>query len=165
MYVVIGKIEAQGNNVSKLEACRIFDTDTKEVKDISITKIRKALKNGVRVVGFKIMYNIDATTKKGAVRSNVSRNNTAKFRWRNIPRLTGKGELINTEDAKYMTVIGWSGFAEMKKYHLIDWQGKETLINIEEFIEKVKAEEVNGVSYDSKYNKPLLSKELNEEYT
>lgn len=164
MYVVIGKIETKDGNKIKLDACRIIDTDTREVMDISIVKIRNALRNGVHVLGFKANYSLKATKENIKVHPEVARSGDSKFRWRNIPRLTGNGELVDAKDAKYMTVIGWHGFAEMKKYHLVDWQGKEVVLSLNEFIEKVQADEINGAAYDDKYNRPTINKELNNEF-
>ncbi|MFG6344657.1 MAG: hypothetical protein K1W35_13025 [Lachnospiraceae bacterium] len=163
MYIVIGKIETQDGNRTKLDACRIIDTDTREVKDISIVKIKNAIINGVQVIGFKAIHSVKANKDNVAIGTRVSKSQTSNFRWKKVPRLTGNGELIDIEDAKYITVIGWSGFAEMKTYYLINWQGKEIKLNLQELIKKVQADEVNGASYDTKYSRPVMNKELNKE--
>lgn len=163
MFIVIGKIEMKDGNKKKLDACRMFNTDTMEVQNISIGKIREAIRNGTHVLGFRTFYLVQTTIKDVNLKTTVTKDTTPKFRWRKVPRLTGNGELIDIEDAKYMTVIGWHGFAEMKTYHLVNWQGKEVLVNLEEFTRKVKANEINGASYDNKYNRITISRELNKE--
>lgn len=160
MYIVIGKIKDP--NTKKIEACRIIDSNTKEVKIISAIRIRDAVKRGIKVQGFK-KFTIITNNKNFDVQTETTKAETSKFKWRKVPLLTGAGELVNKEDEKYLTVFGWKGFAEEKRYQLFDWEGKEVTLSVDEFIQKLKADEINGASFDYKNNKPILLRELNIE--
>lgn len=137
MFVVIGKIEAEtkNNKRKRLEACRIVDTETKEVQDISIGRIKNAIKGGVHVVGFSF----------DKENNNIHQENRL-IKWSRIPALNGSGELINEEDAKYMVVFGWHGFVEMKKYHMFNWKGEEVVLSAEEVVNKLKSKEISGIN-------------------
>jgi len=159
MLVIIGKIE---NTNGRLEACRVVDTETLEVKDVSMKRIRKSVTEGVRVKGLIATSHTDLYSEN--VRKATVKEKGLKFRWGKIPQLNGSGQLINSADEKYLTVYGWKGFAEAKKYYLLNYKGEQIILDLKNFTEKVKRDEVNGATMDKKnMNIPLISKELDME--
>ncbi len=158
MLVVIGKIE---DSNGKLEACRLIDTETMNVGDISIKRIKDAVRSNTKIKGFAISRNNDLYA--GRVRETVVRDKGLKFSWHRIPNLTGNGELINPEDNKYITLIGWKGFAEAKQYYLVNYKGELTKLNLKEFIAKIKADEINGALLSKNSELPSISRDLDIE--
>lgn len=80
-----------------------------------------------------------------------------------VPAVDGSGELKNSEDAVRKTVIGWNGFAEAKKFYALDYKGRVTVFNRKDFNEEVKANHINGATYNTKTCEPSLCDELNVE--
>lgn len=159
MIIVIGKIEDAGG---VLEACRVIDSKTKEVKEISFEKIKKAMKeDGTQIKGFKLIDKTDYNSEK--LKKSVVKEKTNKFNFNRIPRLNGAGELIDSTEEKQLTLFGWKGFAEMKRYHLFNYKGEEIVLDITELTEKVTAGEINGAVINPRTNKPIISKDLDIE--
>lgn len=159
MYVIIGNIV---NEQGEVEACKIFDTTTFNTGIYSMAKIKNAMRerHNLKVKGLKLVEKYTWDNKKIYL---VCKEKERRFNFNKIPKLNGAGELINVEDAKKLTVIGWHDFAEMKKYHCIDYKGQEVIINITEFIKKVKENQINGAFYNVKRNRVNLCKDLNIE--
>ena len=158
MLIVIGKIE---NSNGKLEACRLIDTETMNVRDISIKRIKDAVRSGTKIKGFTITRNNDLYS--GNIRETVVRDKGTKFSWNRIPNLTGIGELINQDDANNLTVIGWKGFAEAKQYYLVNYKGEQIKLSLTEFIEKLKSDEINGAILNTNSSIPSISRDLDLE--
>lgn len=157
MLIVIGKIECN----SKLEAVRVVDTDSKQVKDVSYHSIRrKMIENNVKVKGFQKSQILDYSV--GAVKD-IIKKEKGNYNFSKLPALNGKGELINSTDARFLVIYGWSGFVEEKRYHCFNWKGETVLLNIEEFQKKVLANEINGAGIVVKNNKIVIAKELDVE--
>lgn len=148
MYVVIAKIlSADG----KIEACRIYDPETLEVGIFSTRKIRKHVREGGTVVGFKTAYTI--VNEKVKVQISKER---GKFNFSKIPEIDGKGDLKDLEDMDQMTVVGWNGFAEMKKYLCVDYKGTVNMIPVDEFKQKVKENKINGAIFNDRTGKCMI---------
>lgn len=157
MYIIIGQIDSN-EKVNTIEACRIIDTETKEIKDIYIERIKQSVKNGVKVVGLKAYNKVNWRSNK---KSMIVKKEIRRFDWEKIPKLNGAGQLLNDEDARFVTVYGWSGFAEMKRYHVINYEGEETLLTIDELRNKISNNEVNGAILHN--NKVQILEELSKE--
>lgn len=138
MKIIVGQIL---KTKTKVEAYQIYDTSTKTVELTSLEKCKNMVAAGNQIVGLKAERHFSYTAGKDIINVNIER---GKFNMTKIPVINGKAELINPEDGELLTVIGWKGFAEEKKYHLVDYKGQIYQINTEEFENKVKDRKVNG---------------------
>lgn len=159
MLIIIGKfLDADG----KVEACRILETDTKETGDFSLKKIKDAMKanNSIHVKGLKL------TEKEGIKRDRVLlvvKEKEMKFNFSKVPELKGSGDVARPEEERKITLVGWTGFSEMKKYHCVDYKGHVEVMDIAEFTKRVKANEVNGANYNPKTHRAVICNDLNIE--
>ena len=159
MLIVIGKIE---DDSGKLEACRVIDSNTKEVQDVYIKKIEKALKEKhIKLKGFRLVEVNDYP--KETIKESLRKEKTARFKYSKIPSLNGAGNPRRPEDEQMLTLFGWKGFAEMKEYHLFNYKGEETVLNATEFKDKVASGLINGAALHPRTGKPVLSQDLNIE--
>lgn len=158
MLIVIGRIKSTDGK--KIEACRIIDTKTKEVKLVSFANIKKALCQGEKIKGFKRIESVNYVS--GHIKVNITKEK-GKFTFNKLPELNGIGELVNAEDSNKLILYGWKGFAEAKKYHLFNYKGEEVVLDIKQFEEKVRAGEVNGAIINTVTGKPIISADLNIE--
>ena len=156
VIVIIGIIE---NTNKRIEACRVFNSDTESFMDISYEKVKDMVSNGQRIVGLKLENRFDyySGTEKKIVK-------TEKGTWniKRVTRLNGAGQLID-DGKEFSTVIGWTGFAEVKRYYIVSWNGIITKLNVEEFKSKVVKQEINGAYIDTYSNKLVVCKDLNIE--
>lgn len=160
--VVIGKI--QKDNKASIEACRLIDTVSKEMHDLSLERIKLLIKSGVQIKGFVLTEPCENyCIKKKAADKVLKKENTNQFRFSRVPMLRGSGELINTSDNRFLTVYGWKGFAELKEYYLFNYKGETTILSQAEFEDKVRKQEINGASINPKTNKVIISKSLSLE--
>lgn len=158
MFIIISKIcSTDGKTV---EACRLIDPATKEVKTVAFDKIREAVLKGEVIKGFKVFESINYVT--GHIKRSVTKEK-GKFSMSRVPEMNGKGELINPSDKNILMVYGWKGFAEAKEFHLFNYKGEEVLLTVDQFSNKVKAGEVNGALINKKTGKPMIAVELNKE--
>ena len=159
MKITIGQIKDIGGK--KLEACRVVDTATGEVRNISYNKIREeVVKNKQKIKGFVITEVIDYYN--GTVKEAL-KHEKGKFSFDKIPELNGNGELKRAEDSRFITVYGWKGFAETKKYYCYDYKGNSIELNLKEFEEKVRRREVNGAFINPRTGSVAISEDLNIE--
>lgn len=162
MKITIGQIKDMDGK--KLEACRVVDTATGEVKNISYNKIREqVVTNKQKIKGFVVTeitdyYNIDNIKVKESMK-----HEKGKFSFEKIPQLKGTGELVNPEDSRFITVYGWKGFAEDKVYYCYDYQGNIIKLNIKEFDERVRRREVNGAFINPRTKKVAVCEDLSIE--
>lgn len=157
MIICIGKIE---KDTRGLEACRLVDSISKEVRILSMSKIKKLIESGIPIKGFILAEPNNFYTKVNTI---LKKENTNQFRFSKMPKLNGEGELVNPEDERFLTVYAWEGFAESRKYHLFNYKGETVILTKQEFIEKVRKKEVNGACIHSKTGKVLMSNSLNME--
>lgn len=157
MKIVIGKILT---DTDKIEACRVFDTNTKSTEELSLKKIRALITSGETVVGFKLTHINNYL--KGNIKNNLTKER-GKFSFNKVPTITGSGDLVNEDDKDILTVYGWKGFAEAKKYICIDYKGQETILNLADFKELVKQNKINGTIINDKTNKLMLMDALDNE--
>lgn len=157
MKIVIAKILT---DTGSIEACRVFDTITKTTEELSLKKIRVLINSGETIVGFKI------THVNNYLKANVKCNlikERGKFSFNKVPVITGSGDLVNKSDADKLTVYGWKGFAEAKKYFCLDYTGKEVTLSVEEFKQKVTEDKINGAMMNPKTGKPNILNLLDNE--
>lgn len=157
MKVVIAKILTDAGNI---EACRVFDVNTKNTEELSLKKIRALINSGEKVVGFK-------TTRVnnylgGNVKTNLVKER-GKYNFNKVPVVNGSGDLINESDAETLTVYKWKGFAEAKKYICLDYTGKEVTLSVEEFKQKVTEGKINGAVMNSNTGKYKILSVLDSE--
>lgn len=158
MVVIIAKMEKNSN---KLEACRLFDTDTRKIKDVSYKAIRKAIVNGeIQIKGFVLADKTNYSTGRVSM---TLKKDKGRFSFTKVPSINGEGELLNPEDAKYMAVFGWRGFLERKVYYCVDYKGDVTEMKVNDFIESVKSGVINGASISIRTGDAILSSELENE--
>lgn len=168
MKIVIAQIK---NTKGKLEAARIYDTVTKEVMDMSIGRIRKAIFNDEEIIGFGYTeitkYNMSSVVleeKKADIdieEKKVLKRTQGRFSFERVPVINGAGEPKTARDKKLQTVIGWSGFCECKKFHLINYKGDIEIVDSATFTEKVRNKTVNGAAFRAE--KLIVKSELNIE--
>lgn len=158
MKVIIGIIKNEKNRV---EACRIFDTDSVKYEDVSINKIRHAIATGQRIVGYRLNKRTPCT-RGGNVEISL-RKEFASFNFNIVPQLNGVGKLIDLQDSYINTLLGWTGFAENKAYYVVNWNGKITKISQSEFKKGVINKKINGAKYDNVNNKFHFCMDLNNE--
>lgn len=138
MKIIVGQIT---KSKTKVEAFQVYDTSTGKVELISYEKCKNMVAAGDQLVGLRTEKHFSYATGKEVITVKKER---GKFNMIKVPVLNGVGELINPEDDRLLTVIGWKGFAEIKKYHLVDYKGQLHELSTKEFEEKVKVSEVNG---------------------
>lgn len=131
MLIIIAKIV---NKEDKVEAVRVYDTINGTCKDYSIQRARKAVRLGLEVIGLKYTSN------------GVNFENTNIFSFAKLPRINGAGIPLS-DDATKMVYSGWRGFAELKKYYVIDYKGIEAELTEEQFISLAERKLINGVCY------------------
>ena len=146
MLVIIGKIM---NKENKVEAVRIFDTVNSTCKDYSIKRARKAVRLGLEIIGLRKSNNA------------VNFENTNLFSFSKVTKINGSGFPLDNNDMK-LVYSGWRGFAEMKRYYVIDYKGIEAEVNEEQFLNMVKNKMVNGASM-SNSGRVYLYNKLDEE--
>lgn len=156
MKIIVGQI-LKGKN--KVEAYQLYDTFTNKVELTSIEKCRNMVLQGRQVVGLRTDRHFSYAVGKDMLSVKVERGN---FNMTKTPVINGKAELINPEDGELLTVIGWKGFAEEKKYHLVDYKGKHYQLDPEEFEKKVKERKINGafIKNGNVLIMPCLNKEV-----
>lgn len=156
MKLIVGKILSG----KRLEACRVVDTETLEVKIISYSCIQEDIMKGEKVKGLRTntLYNY----MKGVDKKVITKEK-GKWNFGKVPSLNGKGELIDPDDAKYLSLYGWRGFAEAKKYCLFNYLGDQVFLDVDTFKEKVKAGEINGATIYPKTGNPLICCDLQNE--
>lgn len=157
MKIVIGKILT---DTDKIEACRVFDTNTKSTEELSLKKIRALITSGETVVGFKLTHINNYL--KGNIKNNLTKER-GKFSFNKVPVINGSGDLVNENDTEKLTVYGWKGFAEAKKYLCLDYTGKEVTLSVEEFKQKVTEDKINGAIMNPKTGKPNILNLLDNE--
>ncbi|MBD5508830.1 MAG: hypothetical protein HDR05_12505 [Lachnospiraceae bacterium] len=155
MLICIGKIE---KNNGVLEACKIADSISKEVRILSVQKAKEILKAGIPIKGLLL-----SEKYFGKMQYSVKRENTNTFKFSKVPKINGAGELINTEDEKVLTVYGWSGFAELKQYHFFNYKGETVILSKQEFEDKVHKKEINGAYFNDQTGKIVMVGSLNVE--
>lgn len=158
MLILIGRI--QSTDGKTLEACKLIDSETKEVKTVSFEKVREAVLNGEKIKGFKVFESINYVS--GSVKKSIVKEK-GKFAIHKVPELNGKGELIRESDRNKLVVYGWKGFAEAKEFHLFNYKGEEVVLNIKQFTDKVSAGEVNGAVINKKTGRPMIAIDFNNE--
>lgn len=147
MKIVIAKVLTDTGNI---EACRVFNVSTKSTEELSLKKIRALINSGETIVGFKIA-NV-SNYIRGNIKTNLVKER-GKFSFNKVPVITGSGNLVNKSDADKLTVYGWKGFAEAKKYFCLDYAGKEVILSVEEFKQKVTEDKINGAMINTKTGK------------
>lgn len=157
MLICIGKIEKDNRMI---EACKVIDSISKEVRIISINKVKNILNSGVPIKGFIL---VEPTKYYGNTEKILKRENTNQFKFSRVPKINGAGELIDPEDEKILTVYAWEGFAELKRYHLFNYKGETIILSKQEFEEKVQKREVNGACISNKTGKVIMTECLNVE--
>ena len=158
MLIIIGKIETSDG---KPEAYRLMDTETRVVKDISAERIKNAVKADVKIKGF-VKVDVEDPLK-GGVKGAVRKEKNSTWKYSKVALLNGSGELVKEEQSKLLTVYGWHGFAEVKKYHLLNYKGEEIILNVQEFKDKVAAGLVNGATINSRTGKVIVARDLDVE--
>ena len=138
MKIIVGQIL---KTKTKVEAYQIYDTSTKTVELTSYEKCKGMVAAGDQLVGLRTEKHFSYATGKEVITVKKER---GKFNMSKVPEINGAGELINPEDGRLLTVIGWKGFAEIKKYHLVDYKGQLHELSTKEFEEKVNRAEING---------------------
>lgn len=160
MLVIIARIV---NKDKEIEACRVFDTNTKETRDISVGKIKDAIlkdpKN--RIKGYKTVDVNDYFNSK--IRKHIIREKSTTYHLMKCPSLNGAGEILNPAESKVLVYGGWTGYAECKKHYLYNYKGEETIADREQLINLIKQNLVNGANYDSSRDRLIISDDLNEE--
>ena len=79
-----------------------------------------------------------------------------------VTKLTGAGQAI--DDGKHFcTVIGWTGFAELKHYYIVSYDGNISKLSLSEFKEKVRMKEINGASIKDSADNLIVCRDLNKE--
>lgn len=156
MKVIIGIIE---NSRKKIEACRVFDTNTESFKDTSYEKVKEMICDGQRIVGFKLENRIDYYSES---EKKIIKPEKGTWNINNVSKLNGAGQLLENSK-EFSTVIGWTGFAEVKQYYIVSWDGIITKISLKEFKEKVINREVNGAYINADSSKLVVCKDLNVE--
>lgn len=149
MLIVIAKIL---DDNKKVEACRVINTATLKADIVSAQKLKGLVREGQEIIGFCKSYNNKVYTE-GKNRFNYSK----------VPELNGAGDLKNPKDARLLTVYGWKGFAEMKKYYLFNYKGDIEVLDAEQFTKEVQAGNVNGATPNNKTGRPMLSTALDIE--
>lgn len=157
MKIVIAKILT---DTGSIEACRVFDIFTKSTEELSLKKIRVLINSGETIVGFKTAHVNNYMS--GNVKTNLIKER-GKFSFNKVPVITGSGDLVNKSDADKLTVYGWKGFAEAKKYFCLDYTGKEVTLSVEEFKQKVTEDKINGAMMNPKTGKPNILNLLDNE--
>lgn len=157
MKIVIGKISQSDSN--NIEACKIVDVDTKKVEIISYNNIKKLISNEM-VIGFKVNEINNYTSDKNRY---VIKKDKGRFTFNKVPDINGKGELVNPEDSKYVTVFAWKGFAEAKTYFVFDHDGNVLELDVDKFEDMVRKDLVNGASINQVNGKITIKEELKRE--
>lgn len=152
MQVIIGIIEDMNK---KIEACRVFDTDTERFKDISYGRVKNIVCSGQRVVGLKVENRFDYY---GGNEKKIVKLEKGTWHINRVTRLTGAGQPIGKQ---FNTIIGWTGFAEVKQYYIVGYDGTVSKLSLKEFKQKVSNQEINGASI--KESNLVICRSLNKE--
>lgn len=158
MYIIIAKIMTTDKR--SIEACRLYNTDTKEIYTLSLKKIKMLIHSGKKVVGFKTTEVSNFT--HGKLRKNVIKER-GKFNFNKVPEINGEGQLVNETDKDKKTVYGWKGFAEAKRYVCMDYTGTKKEYSITEFYKAVSEGIINGAIINPKTDKPIILSVLDVE--
>jgi hypothetical protein len=158
MEIIIGKIKETDGE--KLEAVKLFDTENKTMQIRSCKSVKDRVMHGEIIKGYRKSQSTNYL--RGKQKAIIVQDKNS-FNLKKVPELNGKGQLINEEDARFVTIINWQGFAEDKVYICIDYTGAEKVYSITEFDEKVIKGEVNGAFFNKDKNKIVISKDLNRE--
>lgn len=141
MQIIIARIKPDKRvrrAFTETEGYRIFDTDTREATIYTRQKVIDALKSGVKIKGLKI-------SKK---EYRLSRDNGV-FSLCKVPFIDGFGNYIDTPSAKDRIVYGYKGFAEAKKFYLVDHKGQTKVVPVDDFYKLVEQKEINGAKINN----------------
>lgn len=136
MFIIIARIRSDKKvraSFTHDEAYRIFDTKTKKIKDVPRKTVVDAVKKGTKIKGLKT-----CPSTVGIIREKGS------YSLNDIPFIDGYGNLINPEDARKLVVYGYKGFAEAKKFCVIDYKGKTDTYNISSFHDAIAHNNIIG---------------------
>ena len=158
MYVIIAKILT--TNKKNVEAYKLYDTETKDVGIVSLKKVKEMIYAGTTVIGLKTTE--QSNYSRGKMKISIVKER-GKFGFNKIPEIDGSGQPVNEEDKNRLTVLGWKGFAEVKKYICIDYEANIKELSVTEFEEAVRNNNINGASINPRTDRPAILNTLNIE--
>ena len=135
MYIILARIKSDGKIrrvFTETEGYRIFDSNTNKCEIVNQNNVKNSLKKGVTIKGLKLNENGSISKENGT------------FSLSKIPFIDGFGNYIEAKSVRNKTVYGYKGFAEAKKFYLVDYTGKIYVTPVSEFYKMVERNEVNG---------------------